>query len=353
MFASSVAWNGGTAATLSGESETTAAYVGVDRTLRLDAEIEIELADEDWSATATTGIEATSWDEQSFGVELGFDRFALDSTLRFEPDRHRFRDWKTEFTWENAGWDVEIESKLTRTRRWLTVDLEWTRTDHRRSGTLELGGRLRFRGVDLGNHLLFYDLRIDGETALLGVDAEFELDITPDGFDEATIDLSGLMIPRIPWLSFDLEAERTTTGRTIEIEAAVDLGEETCLWLEGGAASGPILQPLRLAEVTLESEIGPIELDAVARLDPDDWIDDVYPFTLGLSFETEIRPDRDAGAEFVLFWLGDADGRMTPGRAAATLELELTDRLDVFFELDVTRRPDGPRTILAGIEHAW
>jgi len=336
---------------LSGAFSTTITYDDVSASLALDAELEAKFDLDLFAAEASTKIENASWTMQAFSAELTLESISVDSTLRFEPDRERFKDWKTEIALEAGPWEAEIESKLTRTRRWLHFDVDWTSDDA--DPPIELGGRARLRAAGLGNPLLFYDLQVDAETTIAGIEGAFEIRIDADGFDELAVELSGLPVPALPWISFELAAERTAVATTLEIGVTADFGGIGSVRLEAAEVSGPTFEPFDLSEIVLDGEVGPIEIEATTRLDPDDWIDDVYPFTLELSLEAELREDRKLEAELALFDVGEPFDRPGPERARAAVEFELTDALTLSLEVDLADRPTEVATILVGVDVAW
>ena len=98
-----------------------------------------------WKASAEAGCDEGVWDEQTFEVLWAEEALEIESTVRFEPDKHRFKDWKTEVAWSFGAVDLELEHKLTRPRNWLALEVDWA------SDALEIDTRVPDHNGGIGS----------------------------------------------------------------------------------------------------------------------------------------------------------------------------------------------------------
>lgn len=101
-------WACSAAPPLSGEWESTIAIEPATGTWSIETDFIVELEFADWIAVARTVFEDGAWKKQDFEIKGEFGDVDLESDLRFEPYKNRFRDWITKFERE---WDVvEIDT---------------------------------------------------------------------------------------------------------------------------------------------------------------------------------------------------------------------------------------------------
>ncbi|MFC2077274.1 hypothetical protein ACFLTM_00505 [Candidatus Bipolaricaulota bacterium] len=300
----------------------------------VETELALEVGIGDWTASLETDFEADTWDEQSFEISWESGETEVTSLLRFEPSRSRLKDWKTDVAWTSGATDIEIEHKLTRTRNWLSIEVDWT------SESVEIGARLRHRATGLGQPFQFYDAGAQAEFSICGIETAIGVKLDEAGFDEATLEFSDVVVDALPLLLFDLEAEWTIAGTDIEIAPSLEVGGGGCVELELEATcSDGFIHSLRLAEVEIEGEFGPIEIDGAFLFDADDWIDDTYEATVEVTAEIVATPGLDADLELSFFWEGDPSSGIRPARISSQLRLELSARLAMELGIDLLMRP--------------
>lgn len=313
--------------------------------LQFEGEATVELTFAAWTASAEAGFDEGVWDEQAFDLCWSQDAVEIGSTVRFEPDKDRFRDWKTTIAWTFGAVDLKLAHNLTRTRNWVTLEADWA------SDPLEIDTRIRLRSTECAP-LVLYDAAVEATFSLCGADTSIGIEFDDDGFDALTLDIEELVVDRLSWLSLDLKAERTLSETTIEIDPSIELGAATCLTFEAEAAGGSgLVGALRVVEAALECDFPWAVIEATVYLDPDDWIADRYAATLTLETEGSLAPERVIETETTLFWNGLPAPNIA--RIASSLDLELTENISTWLELDIDVETAGLDNISAGIELEW
>jgi len=313
-----------------------------------DAEFEASLVLDAWTACVSTEIDEGAWDEQAIELEVKTSGVTLSSVLRLEPDKDRLKDWKTKLEVERSDWEMTVEGKLTRTRRWFTLSA--SHSDE--ALPIEVDGRIRFRATKPTGGLRFYDLDIGLETSLGGVEVDLEIECSPTGFEEANLALGDLSVERLRWLTFDLEVERSPSERTIELECHAALGEIGCLRVEAASTEATSLLPLLITEIELEGEISGAEIEIEVLLDPDEWIDDRYAYRLVLKTENETPTGRDLETTVEFLWSDTPSAGFLPDRLDAEAAFEVTDTLDVSVRFEIVRTPTPSASIVLHFEYA-
>ena len=309
----------------------------------IEGEMAAELALGYWVASAETTLGEGIWDGLSFEITRVCEPFEVGSRVRFEPHKNRFRDWRTGIAWEGDALAIEIEHKLTRTRRWFTLEVDWA------SALLEINARARLRSKPC-ERLTFYDARIQAEFPLWAIDTAIEIDISEDGFDAATLELDDLIIAPLPWLSLDLDIERALGGKTLRIEPTVTLGEMA--WIEFEIETHESIGTLRLTELAFDFTLAAIDFEAIVLADPDDWIDDQYAASLTLKAEADLPQERHLEAEIILFWKG-ASPEGGIARATLLARFEPLEWISAWLQMDIRSGSGNLYSIALGTKFSW
>jgi len=333
-------------ARLSGASEVVIRYDTLSRVVYLEAEMAAELALGDWEASLKTTLDEDIWDGLAFEITRDCESLEIGSRVRFEPHKDRFRDWRTEIAWALDALEIEIEHTLTRTRQWLTLQAAWA------PGPLEIAARSRLRST-VCKPLVFYDARIQAEFPLCEMDTAIEVEVNEDGFDAATFELDDLVLARLPWLSLDVEVQRTVEGKILKISPTVTLGEMTCIELELEAHEGAGLAgALRLTELAFDFTLASVDVDATVLANPDDWIDDQYAASLTLEAEADLPRERRLETEITLFWEG-ASPESGVTRAMLLARFEPLEWISAWLEMDTRSGSGNLDSIALGAEISW
>ena len=314
LLSACVAWSTGGASQVSGAWDAAISLEPATGAWSIENDLALNFAFGDWAVESRTVIENDAWKKQDFEWVGSIGSVDVESDLRFEPYKHRFKDWITEFEWEAEALTVALTTKLTRTADWLIVELEreWQRID--------VDARVRLRAPSGSCGLLFYDVDLGLDFEWCGIDTEFEIAIEDDGFDEAVLELKDMTHPRIPWAAFDLEITRTMSSTTVELSPELTLSTPWCaayldLEFDGELPDAPSLFPLAIGEVHLGFDAADWEIEATATADPSDWIDDLYWLEVEMETEIDLSPRGELAIGFGTLWtqtqLGEAVGEMT------------------------------------------
>jgi len=306
---------------LGGEWETLITLEVPTGTWSIENDLSLDLAFDGSAIESRTVIVNDAWTKQDVEWAGSIGCVEIESDLRFEPYKHRFKDWITEFEWEADALAVTLTSKLTRTTDWLILELE------REWPSIDVDARARMRAPSGSCDLLFYDADLGFDFEWCGIDTDLEIAIEDDGFDEAVLELKDMIHPRVPWAAFDLEITRTLTSTTVELTPELTLTTPWCaahlgLEFDGELPCAPSLFPLAIGEVHLEFVVADWEIEATACADPSDWIDKLY----WLELETEIEIDLDSCGGLAV----GIQGLWTParlGKAVAEMTYEPTEDL--------------------------
>ena len=251
----------GTAAQPFGEWESSIALEPATGTWSIETDFTLGCALTNWAAESRTLIENDEWENQDFELTGSIAGINIESDLRFEPYKDRFRDWITEFDWETEQLMLTLTTKLTRTTDWLILELA------RDGDTVEIDTSFRLRAPTGACGLLFYDASVDLAFEWCGIETDLEITLDDDGFDELVLELKDMVHPRIPWAAFDLEVTRTVSKTAIELSPELALTTPWCaahleLEFDGSLPNTPSFFPLAIDETALSWEVADWEIEA-------------------------------------------------------------------------------------------
>lgn len=288
-------WTCSAAPLLSGEWGSTIALDLPTETWSTETDFTAEITFGSWIAKTRSVFEDDEWKKQDFEVKATLGDFSIESDLRFEPYKDRFRDWITKVEWEADELALTLTTKLTRTSDWMIFEIE------REWDVIEIDTSFRLRAPSGSCSLAFYDADLDIEFDWCGIETDLEIAIDDDGFDEFVVEFSDLSLERVPWFTFDLEFARTVETTGVKLSSDIVLESPWCagtlgLELGGDLPNEPNLFPISITEASLAWEIGEWEIKATAALDPNNWIAGLY----WLEIEAEAAFDLDTCGELFL-----------------------------------------------------
>jgi len=315
-------WGSTAANHLSGEWEAAIAVDAPANAWSVETEFTVELTFGDWTGSSRTVLELGTWKRQDLDIVGAIGRFALESDLRFEPSKDRFRDWITEIEWWWNEIQVTLTTKLTRSTDWVIIELgrEWANT--------ELDASLRWRAPTGSCAFACYDAGIELAFDGCGIAAELACDFDDDGFDAFVVDFSDLRVPFLPWATVDLEIARTLSATTIECSPDAVLSTPWCdghlrLTIKGEFPKAPALLPISIAEASLTADIEAWRIEATAFLDPAHWAKGLYWLGLEADASWDIEPYGRLTLRFESPWSETA-----PGPLEGALTYQPTDDLE-------------------------
>ncbi|MBU1048652.1 hypothetical protein KKG90_01390 [Candidatus Bipolaricaulota bacterium] len=287
--------------TISGEWESALSLEPATSIWSTQSDVTVEMSLQDWTVSARSIFEDGAWEKQQFDVETDIGSLHIESDVRFEPDKDRFQDWITQIEWAEAAWMLALTTKLTRTTDWMILELEreWT--------LIETATFVRFRAPTGSCTFVFYDASLELAFDHCGMNANLEIAFDDDGFDETVLELSDLILTKMPWITFDLELTRTVETKAIKLVPSAQLEGPWCkacleLEFEGDFPDSPSLVPLAITEANLTWEMGAVDVEAAAILEPSEWIANIYWLKLQIDAGFELASCGNGSIDLVLLW---------------------------------------------------
>jgi len=307
----------------------------------IETEFELEFELEIWSLALRTTFEESDWDNLKIEMDGTVGDLALDSEFAFEPDRHRWKHWVSEIEWVGDSTTLSLTMKLSRTTDWLTLEME------QESEFVDVDTRLRLRAPTGSCALVFYDADLGVAFTWCGIDSEIALAFDDEGFDEVTLEGSDVTLAALPGVLFDVEVAIDLVEWELTVDPMFNVAIESCLEIEIEAElpGFPRLGEVRKAEIVASWACEPWETEATIRLDPDDWIDDLYWLEVEADLEIDLVPCGELAATLVLDWTETTLGRIEMESTwsltkrisfggAATRDLESGQLEEVAFNLE-------------------
>ena len=283
----------------------------------------------DWIVAARAVFEDGAWEKQDFEVVGNIGDFEVESDLRFEPYKNRFKNWITEFEWESDELALTLTTKLTRTTDWLIFEIE------REWDAVEIDTSFRLRAPSGECALLFYDAGVDVVFDWCGIETDLEVAFDDDGFDEFVVEFSDLTLTQIPWLTFDLEITRTLEKITVELSPDAVLESLSCagnfeVEFEGSFPNELNLFPISIDEASLAWDIEEWEIEANVYFNPDEWIDDLYWLEVKAQTVFDLDTRGEVSLDLTFLWTESKLGRMRP-----VLTYEPSDKHSIAIDWDI------------------
>jgi len=307
----------------------------------LETQFDLEWTSDPLCLALEAAFEESDWDELKIDIEGRFGDLGIDSELAFEPVKNRWKHWQIEIEWTGDSMTLGVTSKLSRTTDWLTLEMDQELED------VEVDSRFRLRAPTRSCAYVFYDADLGVAFTWCGMDSEIALEFDDDGFDELTLELSDVVLAGFPWLFFDVEVVIDPAEWEVEVDPLLSVAIEGCLEIEIEAElpGFPHLGEVRKAEIVASWECGPWETEATIRLDPADWIDDLYWLEVEADVEIDLASCGELAATIVLDWTEATLGRIevetayTPTKrvsfgAAATRDLDTGQLEEVALTLE-------------------
>ncbi len=301
----------------------------------------------DWIVAARAVFEDGAWEKQDFEVVGSIGDFEVESDLRFEPYKNRFKDWITEFEWELDELVFTLTTKLTRTTDWLIFEIE------REWDDVEIDTSFRLRAPSGGCALLFYDAGLDLAFDWYGIETDLEVAFDDDGFDEFVVEFSDLNLTQIPWLTFDLEITWTLEKITVELSPDVVLESSLCaatfdLEFEASFPNEPNLLPISIDEACLTWDIEEWEIEANVYFNPDEWIDDVYWLEVEANATFDLDTCGEVSLDLTFLW---TESKL--GRARSVLTYEPVEKFSIAIEWDIHLNDERLDRLALELQTEW
>lgn len=331
---------------LSGDWESTIAVEPPTETWSTETDFTVEITLGSWIAEARSVFKDDEWKKQNFEVKAALGNFSIESDLRFEPYKDRFRDWINKIEWETDVVALTLTSKLTRTTDWLIFEIE------REWDVIEIDTSFRLRAPSGSCSLVFYDADVELAFDWCGIATDLEIAIDDDGFDEWVVELSDLSLEQVSWFTFDLEITRAAENTVVKLSPDVVLQSPWCeasldLEFEGEFPNAPSILPVAITEAVLAWEISDWEIEATAVMAPSEWIDDIYWFELQAEAAFDLDVCGEVSLDLTFLWT-----EVALGRTRFALVYETCDSLTITVEgdFDLTISQLDCLSLVLGIE---
>jgi len=216
----------GMAQTLSGEWDTTIDIGLSPLSIDINSTLTVTYEVAGWAFTSDTAFGSTGWTGQSFSADGSLGAFSLGSVLKFNPLVPEFTSWEV-----TAG--VSIAG--------VTFGMDFTLVPD--NVTLVLSGSGQAGLVSIDVDVTFgnseneeCDLDWSGVAITVGfpfccADVELTLALDCDGFDKACFGVTDILVPALPWLTFDAEVCFELQTKTLNLTPSFDFGDVVCFEL--------------------------------------------------------------------------------------------------------------------------
>ena len=189
-----------------------------------------------WVFNSTSDFDDTGWIAQSFAATGVLGAFSLTSDLVFAPATAAFTSWDSTGSVSIAGVAFDGEFYLT------GLGSGWTFGASGGAGDVSLGATVYFN-MDSDGDLIadeycfcFSSVDFDVSFPFACIDlVDISLGFSTTGFDGVTFSVTGIAIPNISWLTFDVDLAFATgvSGKTMTITPNLNFGTFTCITIYG------------------------------------------------------------------------------------------------------------------------
>jgi len=224
----------------------------------------------DWTFGMTTVIDEDGWFDQDFSVIGMFGLITVNSTLGFTVDPIGFDEWSTTLTLNMAG--VSFSGVFSLKPGIVGLDLTMTAgIGSAVEGTIVLGLGdddccFCFDDVKIGLDFMFCDC-----ATILS-----EIYFTCEGFEYVQFCAEDIIVPMLPWLTFDACVKFEMQTKSLTVTPAFDFGTMVCIDLyfdifEKGATTYPSatwqLQEIALIGIGISCDLpGGVSFAAISDL---------------------------------------------------------------------------------------
>ena len=175
-----------------------------------------------WAFTSFTQIADTGWIEQTFSVGGVLGVFAFGTHLDFDP-AGAFESWQVTVGLTFGG--VAIDSVFTLADQDVTLIIGGSGT----TGTVEIDVEVTLGGDDNDVCDLIwggFDVTLELPFCCAEVTATVEFDCL--GFESVTLDVDGITIPTLPWLTIGAELTFRMETKSLVLSPAFDFDDDYC-----------------------------------------------------------------------------------------------------------------------------
>ena len=236
-----------------------------------------------WVFESETKFDLTGWTAQSFSADGVLGAFSIGSDLVFSPATAAFTSWDSTVGVSIAGVAFDGEFLLT------DVGAGWTFGASGGAGACDFGATVYFNMDTKGNLqtdgycFCFSSIELTTSFPFCCVElVDVTIGFSNTGFDGVTFAVTGIAVPALPWLSFDvaLTFDDGALGKEMTLTPVFDLGDFVCITLyydfvgDGATScqtpSGATITGLYFYGIGLDCEFGGVSFSSVSSFDPDE-----------------------------------------------------------------------------------
>ncbi len=272
--------------------------------------LEVDYTVGGWTFVSTTGFTLGGWNTQEFTANGTLGAFTIDSDLVFDPAAASFTKWDTTGSVSIAGVDFSGEFLLTSSAS------AWKFKASGNAGDLSISATTFFNGeLDADGNLVaqtdsycfcFSSVTFDVSFPFACIDkVDASITFSQSGFDGVDFSVSGVEVPGIAWLTFDLKLsfdDGTGTGKSLSLTPNINLGDWSCIelyyYLDTPTANGVDISGITFYGVSLSYTWNGVTFKDISLLDVDKYIsliDSTWPSNYWELFEIKSSGDSCCG----------------------------------------------------------
>ncbi len=250
--------------------------------------LEVDYTVGGWTFVSTTGFTLGGWNTQEFTANGTLGAFTIDSDLVFDPAGASFTKWDTTGSVSIAGVDFSGEFLLTSSAS------AWKFGASGNAGDLSISATAFFNGeLDADGNLVaqtdsycfcFSSVEFDVSFPFACIDkVDASIAFSQSGFDGVTFSVSGVDVPGISWLSFDLSLkfDDGTAGKSLSVTPNISLGDWACIELYydliTGTGTAVDIEGIEFYGVSLSYTWNGVTFKDISLLDVDKYISLIDP----------------------------------------------------------------------------
>jgi hypothetical protein len=176
-----------------------------------------------WAFTSFTQLDDTGWIEQTFSVGGILGVFVFGTHLDFDP-AGAFERWEVTVGLTFGG--VAIDSEFTLADQDVTFIIGGSGT----TGIVEIDIEVTLGGDDNDVcDLIWAGLDVTLEFPFCCADVTAVVAFDCDGFESVTLDVAGISIPTLPWLTIGAELTFRMETKSLVVSPAFDFDDDYCI----------------------------------------------------------------------------------------------------------------------------
>ena len=189
-----------------------------------------------WTFNSTSKFENEyGWKDQSFSAKGDLGAFVISSKVTFDPPTAAFERWDSSVSVSIAGVSFGADFVLVPGKSGFTLSASGV------AGNCNLGAILNLN-IDAdgdpitGNCVCFTSIHFDFDFSFACIElVDVDIDFSDSGFDGITFAVKGIVIPNIPWVTFDAKVtfDDGVTGKVVSVTPSLSFGAFDCITLYG------------------------------------------------------------------------------------------------------------------------